>query len=798
MVLSMIWNMKNINEIFEKKISLPFRTVNGIFLSLPFEEYGDTTKLLSPFQARCIQEIREGKRPREIIEAFFEEHPKYWDTNSQQKLLLTMVQLIKRQLAIIRAIEQQVTTKELQNEGSSPIELLTGEIKAKEIEAKARETLLVSQLHFSIHPEDSFHYSSLLEEVSDRVVQQFDNAELAGSEESLWQLGATNAGDDDANMLQTQYEALINHTVSHLLPVIGKVQVDLEKRWLEPFQNSVTLHPQLTAGISYDLSSPDSEHSLLKKVIQLAKLRTWELYQTELQELRQLFTFRGIQEKLQNIQNKIDTTYQRIDSGQESTQDIVGILKELLQVKEQVKKEERSAYIDQIESLITNMRSFGNNALPIDLHVSHKKIHHLLKDHLGNKEIRELLSKPAPTGVLPEHDPISMQCRLLANSSFSLRSVIVDGVEDVPKWLETCYFFRLAGFNDKALPFDLIPKISSMESVEDCIKNLSKLLEEPLYAEHLKSRSHKQWLFFDWKSLFEKHGLLPSLWKAYQIERQLAPLAKRQGVYLACFDGAKSPLLQNQTKPYPFLRAYARARDHSNCAIQLNSRALYHRFHTESSGKRWTESLLAATWKQTLFPDELSEPPVEDEKFIKEIAEDIEQKYLALLSDQHFQSFAENNGLKLSEVFDEMQWYISSFYGLGSALKKLEERANIKELKALFQHSPLFRLFLRECSSAIDQSLALISLPEKSNKELQKIWNQIHEEFLLTRDHIRLICEGKPFAIDDPLSKRLAILKDNLFLPVLLIKTYLKEKEEKGDLDPSWKKINSKAWTVHL
>ena len=229
--------MKSANEIFEKEISLPFRTVNGIFLSLPFEEYGDTTKLLSPFQARCIQEIREEKRPSEIIEAFFEEHPKYWDTNSQQKLLLTMVQLVKRQLAIIRAIEHQVTMKEIQNEGPGPIELLNGEIEAKEIETKARETLLSSELHLSIRPEESYHRSNLLEEVSDRVVQQLDNAELAGSEESLWQLGATDAGDDGANHLQAQYENLIDHSISQLIPALEKVQIDLEKRWLKPFRN---------------------------------------------------------------------------------------------------------------------------------------------------------------------------------------------------------------------------------------------------------------------------------------------------------------------------------------------------------------------------------------------------------------------------------------------------------------------------------------------------------------------------------------------------------------------------------
>ena len=535
---------------------------------------------------------------------------------------------------------------------------------------------------------------------------------------------------------------------------------------------------------------------MLKQIIQLAKLRTWELYQSRVNDLCHLFTFRSIQEKLQGLQNNIDKTCQLIDSGQEFMPNAGAILKELLQVKELVQKEERGSYIEHLESLITIMRSFGANALPVDLHIPHVKIHHLTKQHLENKEIRELLSKPAPSGVLPEHDPLCTQCHLLAKSPSCLRSVAVDGAADSTAWLETCYFFRLAGFSEEVLPFDLIPKISSIESVEACVKNLTELMKEPFYAQHLKSRGRKQWLYFDWENLFEKHGAFPALWKAYQVERQLTPLAKRQGVHLACFDGTKSPLLENQTKPYPFLRAFARARDHSNLAIQLNSRALYHRFRTEPSGKRWVESLFAATWKQTLFPDMLSQPPVEDAKFIQEMAEDIEEKYQELQKDKYFKIFTENNAKRLSVIFEEIQWHVSGFYGLGSALEKLRQRANIKELKALFQHSPLFRLFLRECSYSVNLSLPGISRPEESEKELQMIWNLIHNEFLLSRDTIRLVCEGKPFAIDDPFSKRLAVLKDNLFLPVLLIRTFLKERQDKGDLDSSWQKIISKAWTT--
>ena len=119
-----------------------------------------------------------------------------------------------------------------------------------------------------------------------------------------------------------------------------------------------------------------------------------------------------------------------------------------------------------------------------------------------------------------------------------------------------------------------------------------------------------------------------------------------------------------------------------------------------------------------------------------------------------------------------MKQNVTGYFGVGSALKHIEEEGKFEAVKKLYHSSLFFKTLLDNCEMAMKKSFFPLTAFVANDEKYGEIWNMIHEEYLLTKQYI-LKLSGKAELMDDyPIDQISIGMRERIVMPLLTIQQY--------------------------
>ncbi len=100
--------------------------------------------------------------------------------------------------------------------------------------------------------------------------------------------------------------------------------------------------------------------------------------------------------------------------------------------------------------------------------------------------------------------------------------------------------------------------------------------------------------------------------------------------------------------------------------------------------------------------------------------------------------------------WSQLKQNVTGFYGVGSALKKIEEQGKFAAVKQLYKNSLFFKTLLDNCEMAMLKSYFPLTSYLNKHKQFGEIWQMIFDEYELTRQYITKLSGHTELMADYP------------------------------------------------
>jgi phosphoenolpyruvate carboxylase len=132
--------------------------------------------------------------------------------------------------------------------------------------------------------------------------------------------------------------------------------------------------------------------------------------------------------------------------------------------------------------------------------------------------------------------------------------------------------------------------------------------------------------------------------------------------------------------------------------------------------------------------------------------------------------------------WSQLKQNVTGFYGVGSALKRIEEQGKLSAVKELYKKSLFFKTLLDNCEMAMLKSYFPLTAYLNKHKQFGEIWQMIFDEYELTRQYITKLSGHTELMADYPVDQLSIQMRERIVLPLLTIQQYaltkIREMEE--------------------
>jgi phosphoenolpyruvate carboxylase len=120
----------------------------------------------------------------------------------------------------------------------------------------------------------------------------------------------------------------------------------------------------------------------------------------------------------------------------------------------------------------------------------------------------------------------------------------------------------------------------------------------------------------------------------------------------------------------------------------------------------------------------------------------------------------------------QLKQNVPGYYGLGSALKQLENEGRLDECRSLYRGSKFFKALVDNSMQSMSKSNFELTAYMGEHPKFGGFWKELYAEFQLSVE-MTLKISGHSVLLQDNPSSRLSIaLRQKLVLPLLIIQQY--------------------------
>jgi len=818
---------------FKNLVGIKFQLYNSLFTALPFHRIEKTGVLLSLFLIHCEEGFRKKESPKELIESFLKQYTSYTKEQEQLDLLFRFVQYAERQVVLFDALEDAAFTTVNDMSGAGTVKQLQSVIQQTGKEEQLAETLkdFSVRLVLTAHPTQFYpgEVLGIINDLSEALVH--GNTALVNT--YLQQLGKTPFLKKQKPTPFDEAVSLIWYLENVFYEASGRIFYFMKTQ----FENEVPgNNPLIKMGFwpggDRD-GNPFVKYDTTLKVANALRSSIIKCYYNDVRSLKRRLTFKGVENVLQEIEDKLYNSLYVPEAKVSLDKD--EMLETLYSVRKTLIEEHNGLFLHLIDSFISKVEVFGFYFASLDvrqdssihekalLEIAEKtqslpknykqlpdeeKINVLL--HINSKVDTEILSNELHKDTLQSIRAIKNIQK--HNGEEGCHRYIISHSTSALSVLEVYGLFLLSGWDKKEMRIDIVPLFETIEDLQNAADVMESLYSNSIYRKHLKQRNNTQTIMLGFSDGTKDGGYLMANWCIYKAKEELSAISKKYEIDVVFFDGRGGPPARGGGKTHKFYASMGNNISSKEIQLTIQGQTVSSNFGTIESAQFNMEQLVNAGISNDILVEQKSTLVAEADALLSELSRDSFDSYSALKNHPYFieyltaasplRFYAEtnigsrpakrggNSKLTLNDLraipyvgaWSQLKQNVTGYYGVGTALKKMEEKGRWKELKTLYKQSLFFRTLIDNCEMAMKKSFFPLTQFLANHPKYGEIWNMMYDEFELTKKYV-LKLSGKDELMGDYPVEQLSIqMRERIVLPLLTIQQFalirLRELEE--------------------
>ena len=813
--------LKNL-QAFKNAVGIKFQLYNSLFTSLPFHRIEKTGVLVSLLLVNCEEGFKNKKSPIDIIDDFINKQTTHTKEEEKLDLLFRLTQYVERQVVLFDSLEDAAFTQVNDMHGTGTLKNLAVELENKNKEALLAERLkdFNVRLVLTAHPTQFYRGAVLgiIHDLSDAVGK---NEEIQ-IYSYLQQLGRTPFFQKQKPTPFDEAVSLIWYLENIFYHSAGKIQVILKENFKDCLNKD---NPLMTLGFwpggDRD-GNPFVTASTTLQVSQALRTSILRCYYKEVRQLKRRLTFKDVDVEIADLELRLHN--QLFESNQEQiTKE--ELINRLVKIKLLLIYNHNNLFVELVEELISKIEIFGLHFASLDVRQD-SSVHVNLIDFIAANA--ELL--PTDYAQLSESEKIDALTNVHALKDFSILTndlhkdtlEVIQYVKTIQKVngehgcnryiisqcnsavnvMEVFGLFLMGGWSKNELSVDIIPLFETVDDLREAAIIMEKLYSNPIYKTHLANRGNKQTIMLGFSDGTKDGGYMMANWSIYKAKESLTQISKQYDIDVLFFDGRGGPPSRGGGKTHKFYASMGKNISNKEIQLTVQGQTVSSNFGTIESAQFNIEQLLHAGLSNELLSSNEQTFDEKQESLLLDLSIESYKSYVSLKDHPYYidylahasplQFYAEtnigsrpakrggNSKLTLKDLraipyvgsLSQIKQNVTGYYGLGTALKKMEADGKWNELKHIYQHSMFFKTLMDNAEMAMRKCYFPLTAFLQDHPTYGEIWNMIYDEYELTKKYLLKLSGNSDLMDDYPVEKLSIQMRERIVLPLLTIQQY--------------------------
>lgn len=819
--------MSNVNspalQQFKNQVGIKFQLYNSLFTSLPFHRIEKTGIMLSLLQSNCEEGFKRKQTPMEIIDEFFSKHTSYKSEQERLDVLFRFVQYVERQVVLFDALEDAAFRDVNDMSGTGTLKHLESEVqqtrKTEELAQKLNDFAV--RLVLTAHP-TQFYPGAVLGIINDlsRAIAENNVSQI---NMYLQQLGKTPFFKKIKPTPFDEAISLIWYLENVFYPASGRILAFLKSQFPDAMsETNPVIEMGFWPGGDRD-GNPFVTSDITLKVADALRGSIIKCYYLEVRKLRRRLTFEGVEQSLLDLEKKL---YNNIFiPGQKTDLDAGEILTTLRSIKETLIYQHNSLFVGMLNTLIYRVELFGLYFASLDIR-QESSVHTKVLDYIAERtdalpvgygnlsheeKIKALAAISSVVSAEDFEDAMvkdTLQCVDVIkeiqnyNGPKGCERYIISQSNSALSILEVYALFQLRGWKPEDIKVDIVPLFETVDDLKNAETVMREMYGNPLYSKHLKRRSNKQTIMLGFSDGTKDGGYLMANFSIYKAKENLTRISKEYGIEVVFFDGRGGPPARGGGKTHRFYSSMGKNIASKEIQITIQGQTVSSNFGTIDAAQFNIEQLIHAGIQNDLFSTKKETLDANEEALLTELSEISYQSYISLKDHPYFTDYlghasplrfyAETNigsrpakrggGSRLSlkdlraipfvGAWSQLKQNVTGYYGVGTALKKIDDAGRLNEVKRLYENSPFFKALMDNCEMTMKKCFFPLTAFLSDHPVYGEIWNRIYNEYELTKQYIFKISGNTELMADYPVEQLSVQMRERIVLPLLTIQQY--------------------------
>jgi len=815
---------KQIEKAFSELVELRFQLYEGLFLNLPLNAVKKTGVWLPLLNDTCLQGYDDRKSPETIINEFFDERNQESTENEKIDFLFEVIQYVERQVVLVDALEDAAYEQIHRIDGSGSWHFMSGKLKGFKTSQEISEILgnIGVRVVLTAHP-TQFYPKTVLAIISD-LTDAIKGNQTSEIRNLLEQLGRTPFFRKSKPSPYDEASLLITHLKQVFYPAIGKLLDDISKICLDQFiRNDELIRLGFWPGGDRD-GNPNVTVNVTRQVAAELKQTIISCYYKDITELTRRLSFPGIHERLSLLLKQLHQELRKTPSRE--ILELEKFKQELEDIENCLIKDHSGLFLDKMQAFRRKVQSFGFHFASLDIRQDSRIIHSTLTTILGTHdglvpndfdECTEGEQIEILLGLEGRVDISKIENDLLkdtAKSFGTIRDIQADnGISGAHRYIiSNCRsaldiarvfaLFRLCGWQDTDLTVDIVPLFETVDDLKNAAKTMRYIYQAAIYRDHLKLRGNRQTVMLGFSDGTKDGGYLMANWAIYSAKEGITTVSRYEDLVVYFFDGRGGPPARGGGSTHLFYTAMGHSIENRQVQTTLQGQTITTLYGIKEAAVHNLELLLTAGLKSQLFATENNEINEAQKALLDDMAVVSYQAYQGfkehplfipyLLERSPLKYYGETNissrpterkqGSKFSfddlraipfvGAWSQLKQNVPGFFGLGTALKTMEDQGRLDEVMQLFQEVDIFKAIITNSMQSMSKSNFDITRYMQDDEKFGVFWNLIYKEFELTREMVLKISGQMELLGDSPRSRQSIRLREKVVLPLLTIQQF--------------------------
>lgn len=835
-------------SVFNNLVATKFQLYNSLFTALPFHKVEKTGVLLSLFLLHCEEKFKKKDSPVHIVNTFLKQYTDYKTDKEKMDLLFRFVQYTERQVVLFDALEDAAFNELHQTEGTGTLSHLLSDVHEQRIEPELAEKLK----DFSVRPVLTAHPTQFYPEEVLGIIRDLSSA-LVKDDASrinayLRQLGKTPFLKKEKPTPYDEAVSLIWYLENVFYQAAGKIAATLKAK-LEGFSDG--RHPVIRMGFwpggDRD-GNPFVNVEITLKVAEQLRGAILKCYYLDVRRLKRRLTFKGVEALVSDLESQLYNNLFLPEHKPDISQ--ASILEALERIRQLLVQEHNELFLQLVDELISKVELFGLYFASLDIRQD-SSIHKPMMEQVAKlggvlpanyKDLSDAQKIDAILKINKTVDPESLKNKIYQDTLLTIKAIksihkcngeqgsnryIISHSTSPLDLIEVYGFFLMGGWKKDAINVDIIPLFETIDDLKNADDVMTALYENKVYRAHLARRNNTQTIMLGFSDGTKDGGYLMANWSIYKAKEQLTASACKYGLEVIFFDGRGGPPARGGGKTHQFYASMGNRISSKEIQLTVQGQTISSNFGTIDSARFNLEQLVHAGMINDLFAGRKNSLTESEERLFEALAEESFTAFQELKNRPQFLEYLNyasplryygktnigsrpsrrkaNTKLNLNDLravpyvgsWSQLKQNVSGYYGVGTALEKLEAAGEWDAVKALYRNSGFFKALLDNCEMSMKKCFFPLTEYLSKNPQFATIWKMIYQEFVKTEQYILKLTDASELMEGYPVDRLSIQMRERIVLPLLTIQQYAlahiredgEARSDDSDMKPVYEKL---------